>query len=82
MLVSVFLGRWLGHEIGTRDQNLERFASQREFRGSKTGPFCSRRVNELDLAKVELSCSGVGRPRMDTSAQESLRGHPCPAGVI
>ena len=52
------------------------------FRGPKTGPFRSRRENELDLVNLELSCSDVRRSRMDTSAQESLWGHPCPAGVI
>ena len=65
---------------GTRIWNVSQVSVS--LGGPKTGPFCSRRVNELDLAKVELSCSGVGRPRMDTSAQESLRGHPCHAGVI
>ena len=52
------------------------------FRGPKTGPFRSRRENELDLVNCELSCSDVRRSCMDTSAQESLWGHPCPAGVI
>ena len=38
-----------------------------DVRGPKTGPFRSRRENELDLVNFELSCSDVRRSRMDIS---------------
>ena len=84
MFVSVWLAGWVTKSDIELNRisfwNVSRVMS--DVRGPKTGPFRSRRENELDLVNFELSCSDVRRSRMDTSAQESLWGHPCPAGVI